>query len=101
MGQNPCYFLSHTMNTASPLQIQTETLRVFRAVSSVARVKPQRWGTARTFPNVCAVLCIVCFVSFCVLFVCKCVLYCCHRVATKLQLTNISYQIIAIYCENN
>jgi len=31
------------------------------------------------------------FVSFCVLFVCKCVLYYCHRVATQLQLTNISY----------
>ena len=28
--------------------------------------------------------------SFCVLFVCKCVLYYCHRVATQLQLTNIS-----------
>jgi hypothetical protein len=28
---------------------------------------------------------------FCVLFVCKCVLYNCHRVATQLQLTNISY----------
>jgi hypothetical protein len=30
-------------------------------------------------------------VSFCVLFVCKRVLYNCHRVATQLQLTNISY----------
>jgi hypothetical protein len=36
--------------------------------------------------------CVICFiVSFCVLFVCKCVLYCCHRVATQLQLANISY----------
>jgi hypothetical protein len=35
--------------------------------------------------------CIFCFiVSFCVLLVCKCVLYCCYRVATQLQLTNIS-----------
>jgi type III secretory pathway component EscT len=30
---------------------------------------------------------------FCVLFVCNCVLYYCHRVATQLQLTNISYHI--------
>ena len=43
-----------------------------------------------TLPNFCVVLCIVCFVSFSVLFVCRCVLYYCHRVATKLQLTNIS-----------
>jgi len=40
---------------------------------------------------------IVCFVSFCVLFVCKCVLYYCHRVATQLQLTNISYHIALRY----
>jgi len=31
--------------------------------------------------------------SVCV-FVCKCVLYYCHRVATQLQLTNISYHIL-------
>jgi hypothetical protein len=36
-------------------------------------------------------------VSFCVLFVCKCVLNYCHRVATQLQLTNISYHIILHY----
>jgi hypothetical protein len=39
---------------------------------------------------VCVVLCTVCFVLFYVLFVCLCVLYYCHRVATQLQLTNIS-----------
>jgi hypothetical protein len=63
-------------------------LRVFRAFSSVVRQMPgyttQRWGTARTFPKL--------IVLFCVLFVCKCVLYC-HRVATQLQLTNISINI--------
>ena len=42
------------------------------------------------FQNFCAVLYIVCFVSFCVLFLCKCVLHYCRRVATQLQLTNIS-----------
>jgi hypothetical protein len=38
--------------------------------------------------------CVFCFIVFCVLFLCKCVLYYCHRVATQLQLTNISYHII-------
>jgi hypothetical protein len=33
-------------------------------------------------------------IKFSVLFVCKCVLYYRHRVATQLQLTNISYRII-------
>jgi len=38
--------------------------------------------------------CVFCSsVLLCVLFVCKCVLYCCHRVATQLQLKNISYII--------
>jgi hypothetical protein len=46
------------------------------------------------FLNFCVVLCIVCFVSFCVLFVYKCVLNYCQRVATQLQLINISYHII-------
>ena len=80
--------------------------RFFRAFSSVVRQMPghnsQRRSTARTLQNFCVVLCIVCFVSFCVLFVCKCVLYYCHRVATQLQLTNISYHgilsILSIHC---
>jgi hypothetical protein len=70
-------------------------LRFFRAFSSVVRqmpgLNPQRRGTAHTLHNCYVVLCIVCFVLFYVLFVCICVLYCCHRVATQLQLTNISY----------
>jgi hypothetical protein len=45
---------------------------------------------------VCSILYIVFIVLFCVLFACKCVLYYCHRVATQLQLTNISSHIIII-----
>jgi len=40
----------------------------------------------------------VSIVLYYVLFVCKCVLYYCHRVATRLQLTNILYHI---YFEKN
>ena len=44
------------------------------------------------------VFCVFCFiVLFCVLFVCKCVLHYCHRVATQLQLSNISYHICVLY----
>jgi hypothetical protein len=67
-------------------------LRFFRAFSSVVRqmpgYNPQRRGTARILPKF---LCCSIYCSFCVLFVCKCVLYYHHRVATQLQLTNISY----------
>jgi hypothetical protein len=42
------------------------------------------------------VLYIVCFMSSCVLFVCKCVLNYCYRVATQLQLINISLSIFNI-----
>jgi hypothetical protein len=43
------------------------------------------------FSYFCVVLCICCFVSSRLSFVCKCVLSHCHRVATQLQLTNVSY----------
>jgi len=56
----PCFFLSCKAN---------------------ARVKPAKTGTARTLPNFCVVLCIV-FVYMC--------MYYCHRLASQLQLTNIS-----------
>jgi hypothetical protein len=69
----PCFFLSCKAN---------------------ARVKPAKMGHGQHSSKLlCVALCIVCFVSFCVLFVCKCVLCCCHRVATQLQLTNISISI--------
>jgi hypothetical protein len=72
-----------------------------------AMVKPAKMGHGPHSSYFCVVLCIVyfcvvlcivyfcvvlciCFMSFCVLFVCKCVLYYCHRVATQLQLRNIS-----------
>ena len=83
----------------------------FLSSKANARVKPAKIGHGlHSYKNFCVVLCIflccfiyyfcvvlriVCFVSFCVLFVCKCVLYYCHRVATQLQLTNISYHIIS------
>jgi hypothetical protein len=55
------------------------------------------WARPALFQNFCAVLSIVCFVLFCALFVCKCVLYYCHRLATQLQLTNISYHVISYH----
>jgi hypothetical protein len=70
----PCFFLSCKAN---------------------ARVKPATDGARPAlFLNFCVVPCIVSSVSFSVLFLCKCVLNYCHRVATQLQLTNISYHII-------
>jgi hypothetical protein len=54
-------------------------------------LRTQRWGTARTLPKFlcCSIYCLFCVV------VCKCVLNYCHRVATQLQLINISYHIIS------
>jgi hypothetical protein len=77
-------------------------LRFFRAFSSVVRQMPGKAHKDGARPalllNLCVAVCIVCFVLFCVLFVCKCVLYYSHRVATQLQLTNISYHIPYIIC---
>jgi hypothetical protein len=82
-------------------------LRLFRAFSSVVRQMPgcnsQWWGTVHTLPNEFdhsgfesqkAFQPKLLIVLFYVLFLCKCVLYYWHRVATQLQLINISYHII-------
>jgi hypothetical protein len=76
---------------------------VFPCFYSVVRQMPgynlQRWGMARTLPNLLdhpgfesqkvfhPKLLIV---LLCVLFVCKCVLYYCRWLSTQLQLSNIS-----------
>jgi hypothetical protein len=68
----------------------------FPVVRQMPGYNPQRRRTARTLPKFWCCSIHYCFVSFCVLFVCKCVLYYCHRVATQLQLTNITYIIYRI-----
>ena len=65
----PCFFLSCRANS---------------------RVKPAKDETRPALFQICVLFVVWFFLSFCVLFLCKCVLYYCHRVATQLQLTNIS-----------
>ena len=86
---------------------QTEGFPCFFVSSKAnARVKPAKTGHGPHFSKIFVLfyvlfalclslycLCVNVFLSFCVLFVCKCVLHYCHRVATLLQLTNISYHI--------
>jgi len=74
----PCFFLSCKAN---------------------ARVKLAKTGHGPHSSRL-VVICVVLllFVLFCALFVCKCVLYYCHRVATQLQLINISYHITTKSC---
>jgi hypothetical protein len=95
------------------LVVRLPWLRFIRAFSSVARQMPgynsQRRGTTRTLPYLsCSMYCLfLCCSVYClflcrsVLFVCKCVVYNCHRVATQLQLINISMSIfcfIVLFC---
>ena len=70
----PCFFLSCKAN---------------------ARVKPAKTGHGPTLPkflccSMCCLFCVVLFIVCVYVCVCKCVLYYCHRLATQLQLTNIS-----------
>jgi len=64
----------------------------FHSCKANAMVNTRKDG-ARPALFLIFVLFYVFFVSFSVLFVCICVLYYCHRLATQLQLTNISYHI--------
>ena len=62
---------------------------LFLSCKANARVKLEKTGHGPHSSKL-----VVVFVLFYVQFVCKCVLYYCHRVATQLQLTNISYHIM-------
>jgi hypothetical protein len=77
--------------TVSVISTLTEVFPCFFLSCTNARVKPAKMGHGPHSTKICVVVRIFCFVSFCVLLVCKCVLYYCHRVATQLQLINISY----------
>jgi len=61
-----------------------------KANAKVKLAKKEHGPHSSTLVVICIVLLLI--VLFYVLFVCKCVLYYCHRVATQLQLTNMSYQ---------
>jgi hypothetical protein len=72
-------------------------LAFFLSCKANTRVKLSKTGHGQHSSKfvVCVVLFVIrivllLIVLFFVLFVCKCVLYHCHRVATQLQLTNIS-----------
>jgi len=75
-------------------------LRFSRAFSSVVRqmpgYNPERQGTARTLPEFlcCSMYCLFC-VFLCIFCVHMCTVYC-HQVATQMQLTNISYHLLAV-----
>jgi hypothetical protein len=94
-----CVFLllsvySHCVYVCLPWQVSP---CFFLSCKPNAKVKPAKTGLCL---HSSYVLRVFCFVSVCVLFVCICILYYCHRVATKLQLTNIS-SYIAVSTSHN
>ena len=107
MSATACPETSVTGYQPMPRNIQEE----WRHPLPHTRYMPRPSHSSRFCVVLCfsVVLCILCFVSFRVLCVCVCVcvcvrvcvcvcvLYYCHRVATQLQLTNISYHIISQY----
>jgi hypothetical protein len=91
-----CIFGFHRDNWHSPTTLTEVFPCFFLSCKANARVYLAKTGHGPNSSKLvnCVVLCIACVVLlFCVLFVCKCVLYYCHRMATQLQLTNISYHI--------
>jgi hypothetical protein len=85
----------HCVNWHSSATLTKDFPWFFLCCKANARVKPSKMGHSPHSSKLFVLFCVlICFVSFCVLFMCKCVLYYCHRVATQMQLTNISYHTI-------
>ena len=89
-----CIFMYlHSANWHSSATLTEVFPSFFLICKANARVKPAKTGHGPNSSKI-FVLFYVLFVLCRSVFVCKCVLYYCHRVATQLQLTNISYILL-------